>query len=345
MEFHALENQEQQARQKLLSIDFAHMVARSLHVVAELKVADYLVESPKTIDELAQATKTDKAVLYRVLRILVTHEVFDYTADCKFKLNETSMLLTSNHPSSLRAAIAKEIDVKRWNAVGGLLKSLKTGNHTFNEEYGETFYEYLEKNQEAKTRFDAGMSKFSEFEDKEIVNLFDFNQCQRVIDVGGNQGSLGFQILKKYQNPHLVLFDLPGTVEHPKYLTENTSFEDRYTVVGGSFFDDVPKGDAYVLKRVIHNWNDADAVKILKNCVRGMTPSARVLIIDCIEEPLNEHTKASPFIDGDIIGVVIGGYERTKENFEKILSEAQLEIVAIHQSPKVRVKVIEAKLK
>jgi len=107
----------------------------------------------------------------------------------------------------------------------------------------------------------------------------------------------------------------------------------------------VPKGNAYVLKRVIHNWQDDDAIKILQNCAREMTPSARILIIDCVEEPLTEHTQTSPFIDGDIIGVVIGGYERTKENFEKILSEAQLEIVTIHQSANIRVKIIEARLK
>lgn len=338
-------NSEANSRQKILEINFGHFVARALHVVAELKIADYLKESPKTIDELATLSNTEAIMLYRVLRVLVTHGVFDYTPDSKFKLNEISKLLLSNHPNSLRTAVAKELDTRRWNASGQLLKSIRTGKPAFDEEYGETFYEYLENDNNAKMRFDVGMSKYSEFEDETIAALFDFGQFSKVVDIGGNQGSLCSQILNKYQNVYTVLFDLPGTADNPKYLKENAAFNDRYEVVGGSFFETLPKGgDIYILKRVIHNWNDQDSIIILKNCASSMKPEGRILIIDCVEEPLSVNTKPSPLIDADINGIVLGGYERTKEEFEKLLVDSGLQLVTVHQSPSIRVKIIEAKI-
>ena len=333
------------ARNKIMEITFSHTVARALHVTAELKIADHLESGPKTIQELALLTKTNEKALYRMLRVLVTHGIFDYSVDKKFKLNETSQLLKSNHPKSMRKAVAKELEIRRWNSVGHLLDSVNSGEPAFEEIYSQKFYEFLEEDSNAKKRFDEGMSAYSTYEDAEVAKAFDFSKYKTIVDVGGNQGSLSAEILKKHPLVQVTLFDLLNTIKDPKYLNNDQTLENRYKLVSGSFFESVPEGgDLYVLKRVIHNWDDDDAVKILKNCAHQLKSDGRILIVDMVEEPLLNTTKPSPFIDADISNLTLGkGIERTKEDFEEILKRSGLRLVAIH-SLGVRIKIVEAAL-
>ena len=245
----------------------------------------------------------------------------------------------------MRKAVAKELEIRRWNSVGHLLDSVNSGKPAFEEIYKQTFYEFLEEDKDAKTRFDEGMSCYSTCEDKEVARAFDFSKYKIIVDVGGNQGSLSAEILKKHPGVQVILFDLPNTIKDPKYLNNDPSLKNRYKLVSGSFFENIPEGgDLYILKRVIHNWNDEDAMKILKNCASQLKKDGRVLIVDMVEEPLTQATRPSPFIDADLNNLTLGkGIERTKENFEEILKQSGLKLIAIH-SLGVRIKIIEAAL-
>ena len=305
------------AREHILKTVCSHAVARCLHVAAELCIADYLEKDPQSLEKLSALTHTNAKALYRLMRVLVTHGIFGYTEDQKFTLTETSKLLLSNHPQSLRTAVAKELDLRRWNALGNLEISVRSGKPAFQEVYGETFYDYIERNPDAKKRFDEGMSDYSQYEDQEIVKAFDFSIYKTIVDVGGNQGSLSAEILKSFPNSQIILFDLPGTVKNPKYLTASSTFKGHYQAVGGNFFDYIPSGgDLYILKRVLHNWNDEDALKILKNCTKNLTPVGCILIIDLVEEPLSVTTSASPFLDFDISAY----YGESEQIFRRIVN-------------------------
>ncbi|MBN9542552.1 MAG: hypothetical protein J0G32_01985 [Alphaproteobacteria bacterium] len=331
------------SREHLLSISFSHNIARALHIAAEHKIADKLESEPKLLEELAEELHVNKDVLYRIMKVLVTHDVFDYTEDRKFKINDHSRFLLSSHPHSLRTAIAKEMDLRRWNSLGNLEISLRSGKPSFDMLYEESFYEYLENNSGAKARFDAGMSDYSVGEDIAIAKSFPFNKYDTVIDVGGNQGSLIYQILKNHKKVEGVLFDMPNTIQNPRYLI-NKNMEHRYEIIGGDFFEKVPEGgDVYILKRIIHNWDDERAVKILKNCVKNLDRKGRILIVDVIDEDLSPQTKPSPFVDAEISSIVLNrGAERSLTMFEALCKKAGLKIVKVHRPNGIKVGIIEA---
>lgn len=308
------------AKDELLFNAYGHLKARAIQIAADLKIADILHQQPMGVDDLANRLGAHVLNLKRLMMVLESHEVFKKNSDGTFYLTEQSEFLRSDHPQSLRAAVAKEMDSKRWESVGALDMAVKNGSTPFNILNGMGFYDYLEGNPKAHERFNAGMGNFSVVEDSEIPKCYDFSGARCVMDVGGSYGGFLATVLKENQSIQGILFDLPATVKAQTSLSP-TTHQDRYKVVGGSFFDQIPEGaDIHVMKRVFHNWSDENCHLILRNSAKALPKEGKVLIVDVV---LEDSSKPNILKDGDLIMMSLGeGRERTREEFRLLLEGA-----------------------
>ena len=255
---------DQAAVERLFGLMWGWRASRAIHVAAELGIADLLQDGPKTIDQLATATGAHRQSLYRLLRMLAGYGVFAEDRDGHFKLTPAAALLQTG---AMRDA-ARVMNEAEWNAYGNLLYSVKTGQPAFQHVYGMGSWEYYKAHPELQVRFDRGMANFAKAENPVVAGSYDFGKFRRIVDVGGGRGGLHAEILKIYPSVKAVLFDQPQVVENPEYLRA-AGVLDRCEVVGGNFFESVPKGgDAYVLKRIMESWNDDTSVGILKKMPR-----------------------------------------------------------------------------
>jgi O-methyltransferase domain/Dimerisation domain len=296
-------------------------VSQAIHVVATLGIADLLKDGPKSADELAEATGTHASALYRILRALASVGVFAEQSDGRFGLTPLAEHLRTDVPGSLRSwamLIGRPYYFTTW---GHLLHSVRTGEPAFPHVYGTPAWEYRASHPEESALFDGAMTGLSLAEAEAVVRNYDFLGIGVLVDVGGGKGALLAAILAA--NPALrgILFDQPHVVADAKDLLERAGVADRCEVVDGDFFKAVPGGaDAYLLKSIIHDWDDASAIEILRKCRAAMADSARLLLVERGIRPANEPDPAK-FIDLMIL-VMLGGRERTAEEYERLYTEA-----------------------
>jgi hypothetical protein len=303
----------------------AVFLARALFVAAELGIADLLRDGPRTAEKLAELSGCHADSLRRVLRLLASCGVFAENNQGCFDLTDRANVLRSDVRDSLLDAV-RAWDESRWRACGDLLHSVRTGEPAFDHVYGMGAFEYRAKHPEAQARMDAAMAKISEAENVIIASEYSFGCFKQVIDVGGGRGGLIAEILKVHTSVQGVLFDQPQVVEHPTYLVA-AGVRDRCQVESGDMFASVPKGaDAYVIKRVLHDWDDARCVSILRNCRDAMAAGGHVLTIDTIVPQGND---PHPSKTVDIAMMLIGGRERTAEEFRRLYGEAGLDVKGI----------------
>ncbi len=303
-------------------------VSQAIHVVATLGIADLLKDGPRSADELAEATETHAGALYRILRALASVGVFVEQSDGRFGLTPLAEHLRTDVPDSLRSWAMLMGRPYLFTAWGHILHSVKTGEPAFPEVYGMTAWEYRAAHPEESAIFDAAMTGLSLAEAEAVVRSYDFSGGGVLVDVGGGKGALLAAILAA--NPALrgILFDQPHVIAGAQDLLERAGVAGRCEVVGGSFFEAVPEGaDAYLLKSIIHDWDNASAIEILRTCRTAMADSARLLLVERGIRPANEPDPAK-FIDLMML-VMLGGQERTAEEYEKLYTEAGFKLTNI----------------
>lgn len=238
----------------IMNMALGYLVSRSLHVATELGIAELLKDGPKTIEELAAKTEAHRASLYRLLRTLAAQGVFAEDEPGRFVTTPAAVLLQQEVMRD-GVLLCGEVtgDGSWWHAVGALRHSIMTGEPAFHRQHGMGFFDYLRGHPECGQWFDRGMANFATAENPAIAGTYDYARFDHIIDVGGGQGGLLAEILKRHPNVRGTLFDLPAVVRNPVYLS-NEAFPERWTTVGGDFFQSVPMGgDAYVLKRILHD--------------------------------------------------------------------------------------------
>jgi len=305
-------------------------LSRLIYVAAKLELADLLKDGPRSVEELAQAAQAQARPLYRVLRALASVGIFAETKDKKFKLTSLAATLQKAVPSSMRAAALLFELPSMEDAWGQLLHGVKTGEVPFRKAHGVSLFEYLQKHPEDFAIFNESMTSFSSTENSAIADAYKFPGIQTLVDVGGGHGSLLAAILQA--NPKLkgVVFDLPAVTERAKQgghlMTKGIA--GRCTVEPGDFFEAVPKGgDTYIMKRVLHDWDDERCTKILANCCAAMSEKGRVLVIDSVIAPGNDPDRGK-LIDIQML-VVSGGRERTKDEFAALFKKAGLKVTRV----------------
>lgn len=302
-------------------------VSRALYVAAKLGIPDLLKDGPKSSAELAQATGTHGPSLYRVLRALDSVGVFAEDDQQRFALTPLGATLRTDIPGSLRFFAIEELGENHYPAWEKVLHSVKTGAIAFNHVYGASKWQYMTGHPEEARIFDEAMTSFSSVVASAVVAAYDFSSCATIVDVGGGDGSLLAAILKTHPQLRGVLADLPHVVEGAQRRFKTEGLAGRCAIVPGDFFESAPKGDTYVLKWIIHDWDDERSVTILKNCRNAMTKDGRVLVVEAVIQP-GSATSFGKFMDLNML-VMTGGRERTDTEYRALLDSAGLKLTRI----------------
>ena len=305
------------------------LTLRLLNIVAQLGIAELLNDDSKSVDYLAQKTNSNKQALYRSLRMLASHGIFQETKKNYFAHTDASRLLEIDHKKTVKSLLLHE-DEPRFRAYAQLDHTIKTGKPAFNKIYDMNYFTYLSQDPEAADRFDDGMKRVSAQEEHAIAHSFDFNRFKEITDIGGGRGGLLSNILQKFLAVKGTLYELPYVIDDLDQSTKE-QFGDRLTFKKGSFFDAIPEGsDCYILKRVLHDWSDEECVKILQHCAQALD-SGTLLIMEGIIPSDNEPNMLKG-IDV-LLMALFSGRERTLDEFKELLQQAGLEIIKIHKTP------------
>ena len=302
--------------------------SRAVYVAAKLGIADLLKSGPKTVQELAESTNTHAPSLYRIMRALTSAGVFKRESDDRFVLTPLSETLVTGVPGSVRWFIISELGQEHYPAWGNLMHSVKTGEIAFDNFLGMDIWQYFAQNPEDASVFNDSMSGMTAAANDAIMSVYDFSQFGKVIDIGGGHGGLITSILKKNPQTKGVLFDAPVVIEGARPKLESAGLADRCETVAGNFFEAVPAGgDAYVMKWIIHDWEDEKAIRILKNCREQMQPNGRLIVVDCVV-PENDEPDFSKTFDLNML-VMTGGKERTAAEFRDLLAAAGFKLLRV----------------
>jgi O-methyltransferase domain/Dimerisation domain len=306
------------------------------YVAVKLALADQLANRPLTSTELAAATGTDRASLRRVLRALVALGVLVEADTDLFALTSVGQLLRTDHPRSLRALVLFMTGDVRWRCWGDLLESVRSGEPATQRVLGMSNFDFAAANPEFAEIHAAAMAAASVLFDSAICQAYDFSRFRRLVDVGGGSGQFIADILRANRELHGILFDLPEIVVHAHPILKAAGVADRCRIEAGSFFESVPGGgDGYVLKQIIHDWDDIRAVTILEACRKAMPADGRVLLV---ERLLPDHAAIGRetdvyFVDLEMLVMTPGGRERTDAEFRELFARAGLVLQQVVSTP------------
>jgi SAM-dependent methyltransferase len=310
------------ASQQLARLGLGFIVSQALRVAADLNIADRLAAGEQSVDDLARETDCHADALYRIMRVLAAEGVFRETRLRRFELTELGSALRSDDPSCPRDFI-RMMNREPYLAFSQLGHSAQTGLPAFDNVFGKPRFDWLADHAEEATLFQRAMISMGQGDNVAVAETFDFRPFERIVDVGGGHGQLLSEILMRSPRLSGVLFDLPAGIEMARARAGN--FPPNTEFVAGSFFDSVPAGaDAYILKRVIHDWNDERAVQILRNCRDEMKPHGRVLVAETIIPPGNDPATIK-LLDANMLAVT-GGVERTEAQYAALFATSGLRL-------------------
>ena len=306
--------------------------SRCLYVIAELGIPDLLRDGPRGIGELAELTRTKSPNLSRVLRALTSVGVFDLDEFGRFGLTPLGSTLRSDVPGSLRARAIDFGGDENYRAWGNLLHTVRTGEIGFNHAFGKSPWEYMAEHPLAAKRFDESMANGVRVLGGDLAKGYPFTSFEKVVDVGGGDGTLMVMLLTANPNLMGVIFDQPHVAQSARTKITTAGLEGRCEVINGDFFASVPRGgDAYLLSRVIHDWDDPHSVTILTNCRRAMQKDGKLLVI---ERVLPDVVRRSPAVQSALMSdlnmmVVNGGRERTSSEYRTLFEKGGFKLARI----------------
>lgn len=321
--------------QKLVDLAFGFVLTGALATAARFDIADRLASGAKTIDDLAAELTVDVPSLHRVLRTLASCGVFWCDDAGRYHLTPEAELLRSDAPGSLRNAVLMITHEVFWKPVGGLHEVVRSGENGMIPNFGLPFFEYFENNTEAGAIFHRGMSSLSDLENAPIAQSYDFTPFDTIVDVGGGHGGFLIEALKTAPAAKGINYD------HAHVLDEARIDElpGRWRCETGDFLDRVPAGDAYLLKRIIHDWTDDVCVRILSNIRAAMPAHARVLVVDCVIPQGNEPH------GGKVLDILmmsaLPGRERTETEFAQLFAASGLTLSRVITTPAL-LSIVEA---
>lgn len=318
----------------MMGLITGYWVSQAIGVVAKLGVADQISQGPRASDELAGAVSAEPQALYRVLRLLASIGVLDEVAPRTFGLTALGETLCSDAPDSVRNFAITETAPGHWLPWGRLDESVRTGQAMTYATLGMGLFDWYAQNPDEAGYFNAAMGNLSALAAGELVRVYDFSSVRTVADIGGAHGVLLAAVLGANPAAHGILFDLPHVIATARDAMAAQGLLKRCELVSGDFFDAMTAGaDLHLLKQIIHDWDDEQATRLLRNCHRALAPNGKLLLVEMVIPPDNRPSPAQA-MDLNML-VVAGGRERTENEYRDLLQAAgfRLERIIPTHSP------------
>jgi hypothetical protein len=321
--------------QRLLELINGFRTTQAIYVTVTLGVPDLLRNGAVACDQLAVLTGSNPRALYRLLRALAAIGIMHEGEDRRFALAPLGRALVSDSHCSRNAWARFAAGPPLWASWGHLLHSVRTGETGFRDLHGRDVWSFRADNPEESALFDLAMRENARGIAQEMLSAYDFSQFRRIVDVGGGNGTLIAGLLAACPQATGTLLDLAHVISGAGEVLQQAGVRERCNVVAGSFLDGVPAGgDIYVMKNILHDWDDPEAHIILRNCHQEMRPGARLLIVERMLAPPNEGAEGK-FSDLNML-VNAGGRERTSDEFAALLSSAGFELREMISLPSSR---------
>jgi hypothetical protein len=293
----------------------AHVVSRCVNAVAEAGIADALDDAPRTPEQLAAATSTHAGALSRVLRVLSSYGIFE-ARDGRYSHTPASRLLRKDHPQSLRAYALMVNLPFVCDSVEAMGRSLRTGGPSREEARDGGWWSYLARHPEERRVFNESMTAKAQGQIAGVLASYDFSRFGTIADIGGGHGHLLQAVLAAAPKSRGILFEQPQVIQEASAIAA-----DRLKVQSGDFFRDaLPVADAYLTMQVIHDWSDAEAVKILSAIRRAAPAHAKLLVIEMLV-PEDSRPDWSKVVDPFML-TMLAGKERTQHEYKDLLADA-----------------------
>lgn len=317
----------------LMQMGMGFIVSQAISVACKLYIADHLKDGAKSIEELSELTETDAPSLYRLMRALSSVGVFRKETDGSFSNTELSEFLRSDHPESMRAALHMICDREHWQPHGNLLQSVKTGEIAFDYTFGMPVFPYFHQHPEAAEVFDNAMTSFSASTAKAVAATYDFSGAKTIADIGGGHGLLLSTVLQTNAQAKGILFDQPHVVSGAGGVLAESGVANRVEMVSGDFFAEIPvEADVYLMKFILHDWNDEQCDAILANLAKSAKEGSKLLLVETVVEESDNQPSASKVMDLNML-VMTGGKERTATEYSRLFEKAGFRLVTVHPTP------------
>lgn len=312
----------------LLELGTGAWTTAALYSAARLGIADQLAAGPARANDIAARVGADPDGVYRLMRALASRGVFAQRTDGAFTLTRIGQALRSDTEGSLRDMVLFIGHPIRWADWGHLEHSVRTGQTAFAELHGAPFFDYLARDPEFAEVFNRAMTAGSGLADAVALAQYDFTGFRLVADVGGGHGSVLSTILRSAPGAHGVLFDLPAVVANAEPTFTAAGVADRVKITGGSFMESVPEGaDAYVMKNIIHDWQDEDAVRILRNIRTAIADGGKLVLLEMVL-PERADSFIGLMLDLEML-VTAGGRERTRAEYANLLRRSGFRLTRV----------------
>lgn len=317
----------QSAQETVSELIHGYWKSQAIYVAAKLEIADRLTDGPRSVEQLSASTGAHASSLYRLLRALASIGIFAEGEDGRFSLTPLAEPLRGDVAGSKRA-MAVMMGEEHYHVWGDLIFSIETGETAFDRIYGMPVFEFLARSQQKGRVFDEAMTSVHGRETEAVLEAYDFSSVGVLADVGGGNGSTILPILQKHPSMRAILFDTESVVERTAPRIEAAGVAERCQLVSGDFFASVPEGgDVYLMRHILHDWDDEKALAILRNCHAAMTAESKLVVIESVIPSGNE-----PFFGKwlDLTMMVIpGGKERTEAEYRQLFEQAGFQLTRI----------------
>lgn len=318
----------------LVQLVFGQMAAQVVAAAARLGLADLLGDAERTGAALAEASGTDAGSMTRLLRAMAACELLTETRPGMFRLTAAGLLLCTDRPDSLNAFVQMFSDPAMQAAWTELPSAVRTGRPTFDELFGTDFFGYLARHPELSERFNAAMRQGTQLTAAVLPTSYDFSRFDTVVDVGGGDGTLIAQVLRAHPGLRGILYDTVEGLAQADATLLAAGVADRCTTRSGDFFTEVPGGDCYLLKSVVHDWDDERAARILRHCRDAIPEHGRLLVVEpVLPDVVDGSLPATMYLSDLNMLVNVGGRERTRGDFDQLCRAAGFALAGIRPLP------------
>jgi hypothetical protein len=313
--------------QHVFQLGLGFMYSAAIRSVMELKIPDRLASSPKPVSELARTAHANEDALYRVMRALATTGVFAEIAPRTFANSPASDALRADHPANAHATIYWMTNRLHLESYAHFIHSVKTGQPCIEKSHGMPCFEYFPTDKESNDEFNNAMTSLSAMVIPAVLETYDFSGLGTLCDVAGGHGFVLTSILQKHNDLKGILFDLDHVLVGGKQRIESTGLASRCAAVSGDFFKSVPSADSYVMKHIIHDWDDEKALTILRNIHKAMRGNGKVILIESVI-PAGSEPSLGKWIDLEMLALP-GGKERTEQEYRDLLTRAGFKLTRV----------------